>query len=456
MSEQAVDRTVSPNVAEIADSLPPREGNAIREYLIYAGKATHAPPRYHLLSFLPCVCHMAVDMGIRVDVGEGRPRPPQLLVGLVGSSGSGKSTAAKMARSITQQALTKVHGGAKPASDPFLLADGSVEGVFHAMKDYHRPELGCTPVIAWQDEVTILLRSENFADMLCRAYDGEDVRRHLRSHQKAVRKGERSDGDEDVVMPVIQGIFATTSASLEDVATAPQVAGGLFGRINWLTEKARADRLLYAQPNMEHHERFVVQLLVQWMTAVRTERRFNPVHSAGTTIRFTPEADALVRDYIWAPLRSAIVDPGARLAGLYMRTTRNAKTIAAMYALASLRFTVEPEDVYAVVHLMQPLLESAHGIDRTVAQPTEVKLQDRLEATIKAAGPQGLARWQLNRTVRSQKFDRDRALWALMDQALIVEVKVPAPGKGRPSTQYVHVDCYDPDAIVPEQRNVTH
>jgi len=436
MNFAELDRSEPPSVAgAVSLCCPNREGHIFREYLHYGARATHAPPRYHLMALLPCISHMLVLQGWQIDVGEGKPKHPQVLTGLIGSSGAGKSTAGKLARKLTTKVMERLYAD-DPQADPFLIADGSPQGIFHALGRFWRPEIEMTPAIAWQDEFSLLLRREDFADMFCRIYDGEDLKRHLRSHQRDVKKGERREGDEDVKRPVLNGIFASTPGSLQAVVTSAQMEGGLFSRVSWIWESPDPRFMLFEVPDLTTYEAYLQQLVYAWYIGLGRERAMNPELKHTPVIRMSDAANALIREHVWNPALAEIARE-SRLGALFTRFTRLTKFVAGIYALAGYRFEVGLEEAHAAVHLTHALMKSVYRLDGQMATNDEARFASKIEAIVLEAGTQGLRRWELMRRLRGMpKMERDKALWALMDQQMVLEIKLPTGG--REASVYVH------------------
>lgn len=444
MDLSQLDRSAPPNVVgDIAACVPDRDGHIVREYLHYAARATHAPPRYHIGAILPGLAHLLVMQGWKIDVGEGSPKYPQILTGLIGTSGSAKSTAAKLARKTIQSCTRQLYQG-DAQEDPFLVADGSPQGIFHALAAFYRPELEVTPAVAWQDEFSLLLRREDFADMLCRIYDGEDLKRHLRAHQREVKKGERKAGDEDVKAPILSGIFASTPDSMAATTTAAHIGGGLFSRVAWQWESLDAEHLLYEVPDTRMHRAHVEVLLHKWWIALRAEQMVSPVLKRDPVIRFSPEANDLIREYVWTPVRYEL-SKESRLGALFTRLVRLTKFIAGIYALTGMRFGVGAEEAHAAVHMAQAYMRSLYRLDGQLAQSDEAKAMNTIETIVYGAGKQGIQRYLLLRTLRGiPKFDRDKAIWSLLDSATIHERKIQTTG--RPAVTYFHSQFGPPES----------
>lgn len=426
-----IDRSVPSNVTEAVLNAAP-EG-LIREHLLYAARTTHAPPLYHVVSILPSIAHMLTIAGYQVWL-DGQLAHPHLIVALIGDSGSAKSTSAKRARSITRKAMRKTM--LSSYRDPYLVASGSPEGVFHEMKSWYMPELSCTPVILWQDELTQLLRKDTFADMMCQVYDGESLARHLRGHQAAVKKGDRSKGDEDVINPVVSGVFCSTPANLEETVKRSQVGGGLFSRIQLFHEHVSVDQLLYEPPSVPEHEALVTEVFSQWLTWFLTERRLRDPSEC--VLRLSDEANNYIRDSLWAWVKTFLVD-GSRLGALLTRTVRHAKLISLLFAAARLSFVADKSDAVAAVNLCAASVKAAQRLDGTLAVSEERKAIDVLESIVFAAQEQGISHRDAMRRLRQHgKVERDRALSYLLEAEVIVMCAVPTGG--RPTTLYVHKD----------------
>ena len=133
----------------------------LHRYMAWARKTTDAEPIFHLGSILPCWAHLVCSHGFVID--ERQRLTPRIWSFIVGVPASAKSTAIRRAVSVYGTVNLQTS-----RADPFVLAEGSVPGIFEALAERYDVNLDQSHGIVHRDEAARLLHTtDSVADMFC-------------------------------------------------------------------------------------------------------------------------------------------------------------------------------------------------------------------------------------------------------------------------------------------------
>lgn len=405
---------------DLAACLPP--SGPLHRYMAWAIKTTDAEALFHLGSILPCWSHAVASRGFRID--EQHRIVPKVWTFLVGVPASSKSTAMKRATTLYRSFVQ-----ATGTIDPFVLAEGSVPGIFEALAERYDPTLDATPGIVYRDEAARLLDTkDSVADMLCNIIDGEDVKRHLRG-ARAANADKANSVKDTLVRPSFAGILTTTFSRLREVTKASYLEGGLYSRFLWFVGQPR---LPNQSLEWDPHRAEEAQVLTAWEDWARWA---NGQQALGTplVVKVSREVTELLRSTLFADLeRHGATDN--RLNAARKRGLTQAVQIAGLYALSQCRLFATPEDMDAAINLVELCLGGLERLDPSLAVDEFMQVTDAAFHVVASAGPSGLPTSRLYASLRRSKNVVDAIVETLLAEGSIRRVKTATGKPGRPAT----------------------
>jgi hypothetical protein len=408
------------HVPEDVQACWPTQG-PLHRYLAWATKTTDAEPWFHLGAILPCWSHQCCIRGFRVDAE--RDLTPQLWSFIVGAPASSKSTSMRRAMGM-YRTLQIEHA----FTDPFVMAEGSVPGLFEALTERWNPDLGCTEGIVFRDEAARLLDTkDSVSDMLCQIMDGDSVQRHLRGLRRAKKEGEQVQ--DTLRDPAYSGILATTFARLREVTKASFLEGGLYSRFLWFVGAPRPGRQsLMMRPHREEE----TQVRAAWSDWGRWALGQQTL-GEDLTVRVPDDAIECLRVTLFSNLEAAAKQDN-RLNAARKRGIEKAIILAGLFALSQYRLHVTFDDMDRAVNLVESCLRGFERLDPTLAVDDLMVAVDVAFHAIAGSGDLGLKRSDLYKILRKPKGVIDHVVDTLADEGSIHTRVHKKPGAGRNPT----------------------
>lgn len=417
MYREGVIPDLDPN---LAGCIP--QSGPIHRHLAWAVKTTDAEAVFHLGSILPCWAHLAASHGFVID--EDHRLTPRLWSMLIGVPASAKSTAMKRAMGLYRRVYE-----AQRNADPFVIAEGSIPGIFEALAERLDVDLGLSHGIIYRDEAARLLdnKDTSVSDMLCNIIDGEDVKRHLRSARAANREAPGSVKD-TLIKPAFSGILTTTFSRLREVTKASYLEGGLYSRFLWFVGQPHlpAQSLTYSPHRLE--EDAVAVAWADWNRwALGQAALGSPL-----VIKVPPECVELLRATLFANLERHGKSDN-RLNAARKRGLTQAIQLAGLYALSQCRLHVLPEDMDAAINLVEFCLAGMERLDPSLAVDEFMQSVDAAFHVIASAGAAGCNMARIYAAVRRSKTQVDAMLDTLQAEGSIRRMAVRTGKAGRPA-----------------------
>lgn len=422
-----------PALGELNTCVP--QSGALWSLLWYAREASSLPPAPHTIgAALPVIAYEAARRGYALSVG-GRIERPKLQCALIAHSGFGKSTSMQVMQGFHREHLARVSGGEDRYVDPWVLAEGSIQGVTEQLAKHHDSRLGSTPGILFHEEFTRLLASRDaVAETLNQVFDGQTVTRHLRTYAKP----EQNVAAEvrTITNPAVSAVFATTLAGIETVTTKLQASGGFYSRLLWFTgppgqlsDNTQADNARTWAHGVWHGWAAHLDAL-----QVIGERKL---------LDLDPQSKRLLTEMRDEVNVALMKDPDDSTLGARIRGLANAARIAQLFAFSRGALLAHEDDVARAIRLVrcsigwgEALAERWTAAQIGNSENANIYLaQSPLLTTIANAGEAGVHKGQLYRHLKS-KQQLDTALATLIDRGLIVHCKVRLTSGGRPADIY--------------------
>lgn len=412
---------LDPDLAACVPSAGP-----IHRHLAWAVKTTDAEAIFHLGSILPCWSHAVASHGFVID--DDHRMTPRLWSMLIGVPASAKSTAMKRAMNLYRRFYDK-----QRTSDPFVIAEGSVPGIFEALADRLDADLGISHAVVYRDEAARLLdnKDTSVSDMLCNIIDGEDVKRHLRSARAANREAPGSVKD-TLVKPAFSGILTTTFSRLREVTKASYLEGGLYSRFLWFVGQPRLPQQSLTYSLHRDEEDDVLAAWTDWSRWALGQAALG----VPLVVKVPPECIELLRATLFANLERHGASDN-RLNAARKRGIQQAIQLAGLYALSQSRLVVEPEDMDAAINLVEFCLAGLERLDPSLAVDEFMQTVDHAFHAIAGAGPAGLSTSKVYAAVRRSKAIVDAMLETLIAEGSVRRVQVNTGKPGRPALAYV-------------------
>lgn len=410
----------------------------VRSYMEWAIKTTDAEHLFHLGSLLPCVAHECVTAGFRVDP-ERRFRPTiwSFMIGLPACS---KTTTQKRAHGFYRRYLA-THLGHEPR-DPFILAEGSIPGIFEELAEHYDPEVSFSHGVLVRDEAARLLDGKDAgstADFLCQLVDGDEtIKRHLRGARAENRKQAGSVKD-TLKHPAFSGCFATTFDRIRDVTQPGFIEGGLYSRFLWFVG---GPTLPDPKMRIEMHDAEQRRVLEEWL-------EWGKWLLGMQALREPDERMITLDEDAWSLLQSTLfadwerhAKTTSRLNATRKRGLTQATCVAALYALTQQRTSITYDDMVQGVNLVELSTHGLDMLDRTFVSRTQksnpvTSVLDKAWHTIATAGVEGCTRNVLYRALLVDKATLDRTIETLTDEGSVASATDKPTGvAGRPTTRY--------------------
>lgn len=410
--------------ATIADCVP--EFGPLASYLRWAVKTTDAEHLFHLGAILPCLANECVEAGFRVE--PRRMLVPAVWTFLVGVAASSKSTAKKRAERTYLTYLARRAAGSQ-VRDPFIIAEGSIPGIFEALAERFDPDLGMSSGVVVRDEAARLLgdRDASIADMLCNIIDGEEVKRHLRS----LRAEQRAGGTvrDALRHPAFSGCFATTFARLKEVTTASYIEGGLYSRFLWFRgQPGLPNPVLEVDTYPDEQARVVDEWLDwgQWMLA------HTLLPPAERVVAFEPGCVEILRSTLFETFKG-FAGTDNRLNATRKRGLTQAVVVAGIYALSQRRLVATEDDMIRAVNLVTVCTEGLEALDKVLVVPEEQSDVQAVYDVITAGAPGYVTRAEIMRHLNFSRRRLDMALETLECEETVARVSLRGTRPGRPT-----------------------
>jgi hypothetical protein len=426
--------TLPPDLAACLPSSGP-----LHRYMTWAVKTTDAEPLFHLGAILPCFASEAATHGVLID--EAHRIVPRVWSFMVGVPASSKSTAMKRA-----MGLYRTHVASQGLVDPFVIAEGSVPGIFEALCDKHNTDRNLSLGIVYRDEAARLLDTkDSVGDMLCNIIDGETVKRHLRGVRSANREAPGSVRD-TLHAPAFSGILTTTFSRLREVTKPSHLEGGLYSRFLWFVGQPRlVGQSMTFDPHRDE-ERDVANAWGDWSKWLLGQE----VLGHALTVQVPRDVVELLR----ATLFTSLEEHGKtdnRLNAARKRGLSQAMQIAGLYALSQHRLVANAEDMDAAINLVELCLAGLERVEPSLAVDEFMQAADFAFHAIAGASPTGMPVSRLYSVLRRAKPFVDGIVETLVAEGSVRLSDPIRTGKpGRPSR--VLVACGpmryagDPDA----------
>lgn len=410
-------------VSEEVQACCPSDGS-LHAYVWWAAQTTHAPPWWHVATGLAAIAHEAARHGY--VIGAEQQMRPMLWVALLGPSAAGKSTA--IGRAID---FYRSHLASTNARDPFVMAEGSIPGIFEKLTEGWDEDVGRTLGILHQEELSRLLDSKDtVAEMLMQLADGRDIERHKVSSRAAARQGQNAH--DKLVNPTLSATVATTYSSLRRVTKAHHIEGGLYSRLLWFIAEPDPHRLQMLPTPRPAQFRAALDEWRQWQGWILAEE----VVGAPKVIDVPEQVHSILEDSLFEALKQKIRGDD-RLNATRMRAVMQAYLIAGLFAFSQRRTTVLSDDMDQAVNLVERCTAGLERIDPELGGNEIMQLVNVGFRAIQARGTAGLKRNELYAALKSSKGVVEQVLGTLIDEGSVREVTLKTGKRGRPPTAYV-------------------
>ena len=406
-------------VSEEVQACFPTSG-ALHAYVWWATQTTHAPSWWHVATGLTMIAHSAARNGY--VLGSDQRMKPSLWVALIGPSAAGKSTAINRAIDFYTDHLDAVK-----ARDPFVMAEGSIPGIFERLTDGWDDEMGRTLGILYQDEFSRLLdRKDTVAEMIMQLVDGRTIERHKVSDRKAAAQGQKTHST--MRNPVLSAMFATTYSSLRRVTHGNHLDGGLYSRLLWFVADPDPSRLQMLPTPRPLHRRAALTEWREWEKWLITL----DVNTTERAVEVPEEVYSILHDSLFETARQNLrVDD--RLNGTRLRAVIQAYKTAALFAFSQGRLKVISEDMDAAVNLIEKCTAGLERVDPELGNSEIMQLVNVAFRAVQGRGTDGLGRSQLYPVLKSPKAMVEQVISTLLDEGSIREVTIKTPGKRGPA-----------------------
>lgn len=410
----------------------------VHTYLWWASEVVYAAPAYHVGAVLPLVAQEVVSRGFRLQPNNDAPRA---WVCLVGGSGSGKSTAHKMAREFFA-----AHHSRDPAPSPFVHLGGSIQGVKHTLaNDMPRSADDTVCAILENDELTRFMprKSVSIAEDLCQLYDSRPIEDHTRAAQREKREGAPS---RKLDRYVLSGLFATTLASLDVASDETYFTGGLFSRILWVHGKVDPQEWRPAIIDWQYARRQTA--LDRWGEWAEFVDGF--LAAGGLPhVRLLPDAENEYQRFAVQYREKCFDEHGARWAPAYLRAVaEHTPRLAALFALSREEAydtetlggcLVYPEDVVAASKFVTYVLSGFDKVAGQVAVSQRERVTEWVLDQLRKAGREGVLKSELwRRCAVRYRDDLPHVLTQLEQADSVVACTHRTGSRGRPPT-YIYL-----------------
>jgi len=404
---------------EVGSCLPP--GGALHAYTWWATQTTDAPAWWHVGTGLTLVAHEAARRGW--TIGADQQMVPRVWCAILGPSAAGKSTAIQRGLKFYRAHLDAF----KNVRDPFVMAEGSIPGIFEKLTEGWDTDVERTLGVLHQEEFSRLLDNRDaVAEMLMQLADGIEIERHKVSSRAATRQGMQAF--DYLRAPAISALLATTYASLRRVTRAHHLEGGLFSRMLWFVAEPDAARLRMLPSPHPEEKREALQVWREWA------RWLDGQEVLGHRVVEVPEeVHWILRDSLFETLKERMAEDD-RMNATRRRAVTQAYLVAGILALSQFRRVVTSDDMDCAVNLVE---QCVAGIERVGPELGTSELMQSANVAFRAVLQAGgtLQRSAFYKALQAPKHIVDQVLATLLDEGSLREVVEKTTG--RPRTLYV-------------------
>lgn len=372
-----------PRMTDIRDVLP--KTGLLRAYVDWAATATPVPGWYTFYTILPVFAH---ELSLRGYTCLGEPF--RFWIGLVGPTGSGKSTASLLAQDFTKAWFDVRARDMGPTPDPFVsISSASVEATVHAIGEKYQQQSDSSCAIAVADEFTSVVQRKGFLEFLNTIYDS-------RNYALNYMKYRGTDTKTLIKNPRVSLCVLTTIDALNVNAERDFSGGGMLNRINWVREQA----MPYDDEDRVREYESITSAWQAWSRKLIVNESMGFRHGGETyawpkNITIDPVARPLFKKLA---MKNGDLSMADGHVGTYYRAAGAAKMIACMLAIADGRPWATVEDTEIACKLCEKgigaAIKTAHEIDK---RNPDFSMQERVYEAIQEAGSQGTSMRELSR-----------------------------------------------------------
>jgi hypothetical protein len=351
---------------------------------------------------------------------------PRLWTAILGPSAAGKSTAIQRGMTFYRDFLEHF----RTARDPFVMAEGSIPGIFEKLTEGWDMDTERTLGVLHQEEFSRLLDSKDaVSEMLMQLADGIEIERHKVSSRNAARQGMQTF--DRMRAPAISALFATTYSSLRRVTRAHHIEGGLFSRMIWFVAEPDAARLRMLPSPQPEKKRAALHTWAEW------SRWIDGQEAAGAprSIDVPAEVHWILHDSLFEVLKTRIAEDD-RMNATRRRAIVQAYLVAGLLAFSQGRRVVTSDDMDCAVNLVERCVSGLEKIEPELANSELMQTANVAFRAIVNAGGR-LPKTGLYRALKIPKNVLDMVLATLIDEGSIREVQQKTGKQGRPRTLYV-------------------
>lgn len=394
---------------------------------------TQQPNRLYALAVVSTIaCHELARYGFHLRHNR---YPMSVWFALAGESASGKTTAIRQGRTFIEKVWEE--SSVTHPTPPWIEAEGSIAGLLAVLHDLYDVHRRTTTAILFHHELSSVFQTrEPVGEMLCRLADGLTYERNLRELQS--RGGSRGRGGrgqsrpDQIINPVVSGVFASTEVALARVFNEAHRQGGLYSRICWLYPRFTRDDARFepdGPPGEDPLWREAVDAWTGWIAMLSTlENR---------EISLSPEAESALRGF-FDRQRNALQEHDP-MNGPRMRLVEKARVFSALFAVGRLTTTVSAEDMERACAIADVLIEHAEALSHLGSDPIVRKINKAREI-IDMAGDLGISFRTLYKRLGVSKSTAEEVVGTLINAAYIVDVK-PRGASSPANTLLVSTTC---------------
>lgn len=369
-------------------------------------KTVPVPGWYVLYTVLPLFAHELSLRGYTWGGGQAF----RFWSGLVGPTGSGKSTAAQLTQDFAKAWWELRTRDAGVVPDPYVsISSTSVEATIHAIGE--RTKDGLTCAILTADEFTSVIQRKGFLEFLNTIYDGRDYTMNYMKYRGTDVKGL-------IQAPRVSLVALTTIDALGVNAERDFGGGGMLNRINWVRELA----MPYDDEDRTRDYREQALLWQAWSRKLIVDEAMGFKHG-GATYAWPKDIQLEVAT---KPIVKALAMNNGELSmadnhvGVHYRAAGVAKMIACMFALADGRAYATVEDAQIACRLCERAVGAAIRTDREIDKRNpDYAMQERILEAIRAGGEGGVSQRDLSRMLHLAADQLKRHIDGLRNMDLI-------------------------------------
>jgi len=370
-------------VTDVRDSLP--KTGLLRAYVDWATRVVPVPGWYVLYTILPFFAH---ELSLRGYTWLDQPF--RFWSGLVGPTGSGKSTAALLAQDFAKAWFEVRARDMGPCPDPFIsISSASVEATVHAIGEKHQQQndLSCAILVA--DEFTSVIQRKGFLEFLNTIYD-------CRNYSLNYMKYRNTDVKTLIKNPRVSLCVLTTIDALGINAERDFGGGGMLNRLNWVRENA----MPYDDEERVREYASIAGIWQEWGRRLLVNESMGFKHGGVTyawpkNIEFDLAAKPIIKALA---MRNGELSMTDNHVGTHYRSANVAKMIACMLALADGRAWANVEDVRLACALCTRAVGAAIKTEREIDKRNpDYTMQEKVKEAIVESGEKGMTMRDLSR-----------------------------------------------------------